>query len=328
MIVTSSDYVDAVEKILAKQGEVSMAVAFWGQGAESLLEGRHGKTRIICNLNSGGTNPEVIKLLRKMPNIELRQHDRLHAKVVLGADDALIGSANLSSNGLNLEGEELRGWEEMGVLTQNPRDLLAGHAWFDALWSKSLDVEDSHIEEATGKWKSRRANRISTSREEKVKGFDLQKLAKQDIQDRDVIVVVYRSKHFTDDAEEAYGVWREDQSNNVPQSSRTPPMYENFRKLPWDCEIIDVYYGKRSVSCCGVYKRALDISFKYKNGEDGEIEIVRKSSKVLGYKFQKTDANNFAALLKPHIEEIWNSSTSKDDYVRYIPLIDIARICT
>lgn len=44
---------------------VRIAVAFWGRGALTVLGGSESITRatVVCNLRSGGTNPEVIRQL-------------------------------------------------------------------------------------------------------------------------------------------------------------------------------------------------------------------------------------------------------------------------
>ena len=328
MFVTSVDYEDAVRTILAEPGETSMAVAFWGRGSQVLLDGRRGTTRIICNLKSGATNPEPIELLRKMTNVQLRQHNRLHAKVVLSRGSALVGSANVSSNGLNLEGEELRGWEEAGVLTRNAEDVQVVKSWFDALWLKSRSVKDEDIEEARIKWQRRRASRVDTQGKRPNQGFDLRTLSKADLSDRSVVVAIYRD-WVSQEAKVAYRAKHKELTGApVAESARLPPMYENWPSLPKDGQIIDVYYGKRSVKCFGVFTRTLNIKFKYKDKASGHLAICRKDTDVFGHKFQSSEAARFAAVLKPHIELIWNSKLAVgDEDGRIVPLAEVARIC-
>ena len=328
MFVTSAGYKDAVREILTEPGETSMAVAFWGHGSHLLLDGRCGTARVICNLSSGATNPEPIELLLKMANVQLRHHDYLHAKVVISRNSALVGSANISSNGLNLEGEELGGWEEAGVLTRNTEDVQVVKSWFDALWSKSRSIEVGDIEEAKVKWKLRRANRIGMPGKTPNQGFSLEAIAVEELSDRAVVVAIYKD-WVSDEAKAAYRV-KYEEITGVPmaKSARLPPMYENWRSLPKDVQIVDVYYGKRSVKCFGILTRTLDIEFKYKDKTSGHLAICRKDTDLLGYKFQSSDATRFAAALKPHIESIWNSALAVgDEGGRIIPLAEVARIC-
>jgi hypothetical protein len=84
MFVNSSDYEKTLKSIVSEEGELLLAVAFWGQGAESIIyPKRRGSLRIICNLRSGATNPDTINSLRQKKGVELKQHDRLHAKVIV-----------------------------------------------------------------------------------------------------------------------------------------------------------------------------------------------------------------------------------------------------
>ncbi|MFZ3184307.1 MAG: phospholipase D family protein, partial [Pseudomonas sp.] len=121
MFLSEDAYLANVKSLLAESTAVDIAVAFWGRGAEPLIPQKGKKLRILCNLGMGGTNPEVISTLRTYPSVEIKNLDRLHAKVMIGDQQAIIGSANCSANGLNFEGEELAGWHEAGyrVSTQD-----------------------------------------------------------------------------------------------------------------------------------------------------------------------------------------------------------------
>lgn len=127
------------------------AVAFWGNGSQKLFKGTNlAQIKIICNLKMGGTNPEVIRDLKKR-NADVRQHNLLHAKVYLSDDVAVIASANASTNGLGLEG---RGepWVEAGVLT---RKIERVSAWFEALWTKSKEITEQDLDDAQRVWDQR-----------------------------------------------------------------------------------------------------------------------------------------------------------------------------
>src|SRR5262245_45086497 len=124
MFIRSKNYQDAINSVLATTGELFVAVAFWGRGAEQLFSASAARLlKIVCNLRSGATNPKTIEALRRYKNIQPRQHDRLHAKVMVSDNGAVIGSANLSCNGLNLEGEEVEGWEEAGFFTREAEHI-------------------------------------------------------------------------------------------------------------------------------------------------------------------------------------------------------------
>jgi len=137
----------AVREVL-KSEDVRCAVAFWGQGAQEWFGETVRTARLICNLNVGGTNPKPIQNLRKDARFELRQCDILHAKVYIGDHSAVVTSANISANGLGIEGASANGWIEAGVLLTDANEL---RKWFDDLWNNSAVVRpitDSDLRKA------------------------------------------------------------------------------------------------------------------------------------------------------------------------------------
>jgi hypothetical protein len=63
------------------------------------------RVHILCDLTSLACNPyELEKLLR--PGFKLKSKDGLHAKVYITANGVITGSANASTNGLGVEGDE------------------------------------------------------------------------------------------------------------------------------------------------------------------------------------------------------------------------------
>ncbi len=135
---------------ILKQDGLRLAVAFWGSGANARIASAEG--RIICNLQSGGTNPHVIKELISR-NINVRQCNDLHAKVYIGRTRTIICSANVSTNGLGMENKEAAGWREAGVITET---TVAIEEWFDALWDEhSTNIDSTSLKIAIANWKAR-----------------------------------------------------------------------------------------------------------------------------------------------------------------------------
>jgi hypothetical protein len=329
MFVTSSDYENVVKSISAEDGDLLAAVAFWGRGAELIFRPHSGQSvKLICNLASGATNPSVIEALRNINGVILRQHDSLHAKVVVGNKRALVGSANFSSNGLNFEGSELSGWEEAGLLTDDPHQIRDIREWFGALWDKSREIKDSDLDEARLKWKPRRATRPRMSPRSSC-AFSLGSLSRADILDRQVYVAIYRSD-ATDEAKKAYRKYEENLSGQpTSEPDNLPAFYEAWKTLPKEAQLIDLYYGPRgALRCDGVFTRTHDVEFKYKNGQEGHLAVCRKEDHVMDYPFGKEEMVNFANDLRPYIEMIWNSKLAKgDESGKCIRLSDVANIC-
>ncbi|ASP49453.1 phospholipase D family protein [Cognaticolwellia beringensis] len=129
---------------------VCIAVAFWGEGAVDFLS-TCSRVKIVCNLLSGGTNPEVIQKLRSKPNIEIRHSSLLHSKVTITENGAIVGSANYSANGLSLD--DGKSWVESAVyILPNSDEYPAISSWFWELWLSCDEVSNQEIAKAKEIW--------------------------------------------------------------------------------------------------------------------------------------------------------------------------------
>ena len=133
-----------------------LAVAFIGKDAlERLGLSNSDRTRVICDLWSGGCNPGAVRELH-IAGYKIKNLRNLHAKVYLGDRAAVIGSANLSSNGFG-DPEAPQQWGlEAGVLVDQPSELTEIASWFEAQFASASDFDpaDSRLDEA---WKRRPA---------------------------------------------------------------------------------------------------------------------------------------------------------------------------
>lgn len=133
-----------------------IAVAFWGDGAQSVVVAAR-KYQIICNLTSGGTNPTVIRALLAMPNVKVRHLAELHAKVVVADKQAIVGSANFSADGLGLNGSEHRGWLEAAAVIE----ANAVEHWFETHWRRAGVISDDALSLAEQAWANRTQSQSS-----------------------------------------------------------------------------------------------------------------------------------------------------------------------
>ena len=335
MFVTSVDYDKVVASIAKEEGELLVAVAFWGRGAKSIVHPRpSGPVKIICNLRSGATNPAIIEALHRKRNVTLKQYDRLHAKVVVGSKTAVVGSANFSSNGLNLEGEESAGWQEAGLVTQDPVEIEAINSWFRTIWGDAHEISPRDIKEAKKRWKKRRNSRIPKNSDSS-RGFTLDSFTRAELLDRRIFVVVY-SDDLSEDAISAYHRREEELMGQYvarrQEPSSMPPIYESWEELPKDAQLIDIQRGPRGgMKCHGVYTRTDDMTFEYADGSPGSLQICRKDDQIMGYRFGPTEALQFSRKLKPHIDAIWKSDLAVGGkggkYICLVDIVDIVDIC-
>ncbi|MFV3089357.1 phospholipase D-like domain-containing protein [Pseudomonas sp. GW6] len=270
MFLTAKNYLESVDGLLKDSKAIDIAVAFWGQGAELLIPQAGKKLRILCNLAMGGTNPKVIRDLRAYSSVEIKALNRLHAKVMIGDQRAIIGSANCSANGLNYEGDELKGWYEAGYRIDDVIQLEHMQAWFDSLWAEALPITESMLNDASRIWSQR-----SPTRRFKNEGQLLQ-MPLEDLARRDVLVLFWRDK-ISAKAEQYFESIKKSAGN--PELTAGWGVYEDwFDDLRVGQTIIDVRTGARGgVEVFGLFK-IIDQQVIYPEDSDDEmsLHIARK----------------------------------------------------
>ncbi len=270
VFLTAENYLESVNGLLNDSKAIDIAVAFWGQGAELLIPQSGKKIRILCNLAMGGTNPKVIKDLQSYSSVEVKALNRLHAKVMIGDQRAIIGSANCSANGLNYEGEELNGWYEAGYRVDDPGQLEHMKIWFESLWTEALPITESMLNDASRIWSQR-----SQTRRFKTEGQLLQ-MPLEDLARRDVSVLFWRDE-ISARAEQYFESIKKSACN--PDLTAGWGVYEDwFDDLRVGQTIIDVRIGARGgVEVFGLFE-IIDQKVIYPEGSDEEmsLHIARK----------------------------------------------------
>ena len=290
MFLSSQAYTNTIRETIASSHSLAIAIAFWGVGSDELFQSLSGKTlRVICNLTSGGTNPKAIRALMAFdnPKMDIRQLNNLHAKVVVGEQSAVIGSANFSTNGLCLEGQECSGWEEAGFQTKSPDDVAAAQQWFDANWDKATLIKETDLKQAQERWDARYRASVFSGQNK-----SLMSLPTEILKNLDIYVVVCRDDS-TKEAKKVYqgkldsvtGQHSSESDSSIGFDHSEHDFYENWnlseeQHLPKGVPLIAVGYddnGEFSVLDTWV-RNSVDGSFKYtgteKRGEHGTITGV------------------------------------------------------
>lgn len=124
-----------IRRLLLNADSAKIAVAYWGDGALERLgldKIDSSRVQIVCNARSGGCNiTEVRGLIAQHGKERVLTSDRLHAKVWLTDDAAIVGSSNASTNGFGIEGEDASGLIEGNVLVTAPKTLATIRRWFE-----------------------------------------------------------------------------------------------------------------------------------------------------------------------------------------------------
>jgi hypothetical protein len=138
-------------KQILKGKDVRIASAFLGKGADDVVQ---AGTRLLCDIGMGGTNPTALKALsEKLGRDNVKYLSGFHAKVYLSDKGCLVGSANLSSNGVGfLSHAKLI---EAAILV-GPDDVSAksASAWFEECWTEAQVVGPEEIKWAETTWYS------------------------------------------------------------------------------------------------------------------------------------------------------------------------------
>lgn len=167
----------------------NLAVAFWGVNALENLGIQDGKgVRIVCNLMSGGTNPNEIHALRGI-GADVRQLNDLHAKIGVVGDMSFVGSSNMSANGLGLEGNPAL-WREANVVYGNARPEIVG--MFKTFWDAATEINEADLEAAAEAWNTRQqGNATIAARRGGRSLVDVLRTAPRELDALNVRMVVY-----------------------------------------------------------------------------------------------------------------------------------------
>ncbi|PSD09993.1 hypothetical protein C7E19_22630, partial [Stenotrophomonas maltophilia] len=128
--------------------DLDLAVAFWGHDASAFLglAKTRRRVRIVLEISQGATNIKEVRKLLKMPQVEVKSYERLHAKAYISANEVIIGSANASAGGLGIVGFENKHWKELGIQTRSKEVIQRTKSWFEELWLAAEKISPSELD--------------------------------------------------------------------------------------------------------------------------------------------------------------------------------------
>ena len=303
------------------QGEpLNIAVAYWGKnaieetGLQKRIERNPANVRVICDLMGGACNPSPIAKLRRL-GTNVKTSDGMHAKVWVRGDSVIVGSANVSANGLGFDDKGVTiGNHEAAVLIHDGRFAESVNSWFDELWENDGEfVNDDHIDWARNRWQIRknsgdkkpvssRTSLLQRVRELKAsnKGFE------------NVKVLVYENGEYSNPVEkylESDALEEHFPLTALSQASSRRSCWECFDKS-WRFEIDDVYLDfsypqgtKTGLKFNGIW-RIVSPSGEFTKVGDSYIVLCLQEIECDGYVFGRSDQNEIKRMIRRCIEEM------------------------
>lgn len=228
---------------------IRIAAPFWGADSLDRLGLRRSERRedgpsyrLLCNLESGACNPKPIRTLKYQLRWGVKTNARLHAKVYLFDEVAVLGSANPSANGLALQDEESDSWHEVCGATKDPGDITRLVEWFDRLYdnAESKRVTEINLQFAQDLWNRRRRDSADILRSS-AKSLKSLALDRGSIVRDNTWIWIYHQADVSEESDAHNAVLRKDHAglSDVPYEVETDP-----KKFPYDA-LIDCFYVRR-----------------------------------------------------------------------------------
>ncbi len=320
MLVYDKKYLPTVSNLIKNGNRLRIAVAFWGTGSELLFDDFAGKElQLICNLSLGGSNPAVIRKLMRINHAEIRQVDQLHAKILLSEQGVIVGSANMSANGLGFEGGEANSFYELGIYKTDSPLLEEANNWFNSIWNEAKSIDDKDLELAEKAWLKRRGSRPIFEKNKNEKA-NLMEMDPMELKDRPIYFVFYRYKG----SEEAIDYLDEINGNEkIPDGNLD--IYEGWgeNQLPRmeSGIIIPIYIGARRRVDIFPPQRPLPEFRRLNDDVYWDVTInTQESSDVLPFKFSNQDRLNLVEPIKNWFDQCLREEFKKNDYGLSIPI--------
>jgi hypothetical protein len=329
MVFLTRDKLTAAIKRLSKtKGRLKCAVAYWGKDGIKLtgINPKRRNVQIVCCLKGGKSDPDLIKKF----GYRARQHDRLHAKVFWTDKEAIIGSANASSNGMPEEEGTADGLLEAGFLVKDPIQLASIENWFGQLYKRSRKIKSQDLAMARearkrrifGEPKARKQSLIRALREGGKLEFGKQKISivlwneRTTIQQNAVAKsYVAANKQFLADA------YKVDQS----QLDKLD-WFLDWPGLPRDTFLIDCECSGHAIKRVTVAKTFPTTKlWKMMDKTGGWQNVVYVATKPSDFGYLLTPAD--VKLIKKRAKELWTLGIKEhggESHACVFPLLDAA----
>jgi hypothetical protein len=304
-----------------------MAVAYWGEGASAMLglDDPLVSTKIICDLQSGRCNPREISYIRRLPMVQIKVLDGLHAKVYLFSCAAVVGSSNASSNGLTDGSSDGRYRSEANILLHDPAILQSLRTWFDRQWQLALNVTDEMCDSARRRWEIIQQSAPKLRQSHSAPNTLLSRLRSHPafFSRFPVRVLAYSPSETSPQAREAFKAQAEGEYSAEELKSEEP-FYEIDND--WSLErgelILDFTFGRRHSKprYHGIWRvrSRPEIAVQLPDAPQNRIVLCREEATVHGLAFPREEQIAFRDFLLHYMERRDGVKWQDDDYGNYV----------
>lgn len=290
--ITTLETRDEIQRLLRHSSEAILAVAFIGRGAKKWIEGRginFGNISIICDIESGACNPDEIQILIDS-GVKLLAKRRLHAKVFWTPECVIVGSSNLSANGLGFEGDEISSNIEASFSSSNTSIINAVKIWIDnEVIPTASGITPSMIEQCRIAWKKRRDDRdkVSLYTTNTINHATIAKCIKNNpeyFRDKSILLWVRPDEAPSVEADKIL----DETKNEFPDENLDMWEIDDEKLLiPFGCYVIDYYHKNGVVSDGDMWKMA-------------DLPLVKRYGTMVmfAYKVEKFENMNYRGSVK------------------------------
>jgi hypothetical protein len=312
----------AMKRLVSKPGKIKIAISYWGRHALTLLnlDTTNKNIVVLCCLKGGKSDPDVIKKFKK----RARQCDRLHAKVLWTQNEAIVGSANASSNGMPIDEDFAAGLIEAGVLITDSGELKRIESWFDRYYeSQTLsrpifkaDLKAAEIARLPGPWNPQVPNGKRSLLE------FLREGGKEELKGIYLVICKEHTTKSEDGSAKRYlkEANAQDELQVGAANINRVSWYRVSNTLPEDAFIIDCYYGTNGITTNGVCKTFPITPNRYipVNGRQELFAFVFNPKYAhFAYKLTKEDKS----VINRETSELWKKGATNNSG-RVLSLLD------
>lgn len=140
-------------------------VAFVGGNVKDYLDVKIKNLKVVCNGESLGTNPEGLQYLSNKLKSNLKSNKSLHSKIYLSEKGALVGSANLSANALELLEKKKGSMEAMVWIPASKESEVTYKnikSYCSKIFKNSKAVDEGTIEKLTAERARKKVSLMSS----------------------------------------------------------------------------------------------------------------------------------------------------------------------